>query len=68
MNINLSKEDLVNLVMGTSPYSYELTTYLEKQLGLGNYTGGFVDKWTWSEHALRQLTEEQLYAVYQKVK
>jgi len=62
MDLSLEKEDLINLVMGTSP-SYEAigNPIVDKS---GHYTGGFHDKWTWDSYKLEKFTEEELFDIY----
>lgn len=62
MNVELSKKDLVSLVMGTPPDYNLLTNPLVRSAG--RYVAGFVDKWYWSEEALLLLSEEQLWEIY----
>lgn len=60
--INLDKGDLVTLVLGSSPYYSVFEEPLIKKCG--SFTGGFVEKWSWSRSTLEQLTEEELYQIY----
>ena len=62
MRVNLSKEDLIKLVLTTSP-SYKI---IDDELlrKYGSYTGGFVDKWHWDTKSLSNLSEEHLYGMY----
>ena len=68
MYINVSKEDLVNLVMGCTPRMGKQIRELE-ELRLGRYMGGMQDKWVWDPIELReQLTEDRLYVLYRELK
>lgn len=63
----LNKEDLVRLICGSCPLSYEQIEFFAKQ-GLGSYTGGFADDWDWNRHALEEKSEKQLWDYYQQLK
>jgi hypothetical protein len=62
MLVFLGKNDLVCLVMGTSP-SYEVMsdTMVKEN---GTYCGGFKDEWQWDKYKLEKLTEEELWQLY----
>lgn len=62
MIINLEKEDLINLVKGTSP-NYEVMGDPTIK-PYGNYIGGFVDKWDWNKYSLINLEDETLFDMY----
>lgn len=66
MKIEVDKKDLVRLICGIS------LTYKQMEeiggLGLGSYTGGFHDKWDWYPWSLEKYTEDELYALYLKIK
>jgi hypothetical protein len=62
IQVNLDKEDLVNLVMGTSPYYNEFENPQIKQCG--SYTGGMTERWDWKTTELEKLSEEKLYELY----
>lgn len=65
MNVDLDKEDLTNLVLGTSPnYKLMMTPEIAK---LGRYSGSY-DKWSWDGHALNKLSEGDLLKLYRKCK
>ena len=66
MNINLDKEGLVALVSGMNP-TYDQIDRLQKRK-LGDYTGGFADKWTWDRFSLKELSEQDLYNLYLQLK
>lgn len=48
MNVNLSKEDILRLIKGTS-LTYEQIDYLVEHK-MGTYTGGFADNFYWAEN------------------
>lgn len=62
MNIELTKEDLVNMVQGTAPnydaMSHPLITIT------GSYIGGFKDEWNWHRSKLMELEDYQLMEIY----
>ena len=62
MTINLDIDDLIALVVGKEP-RYEAMVDLERR-GLGNYAGGFLDRWTWNRYALQKLEEGDLYGLH----
>ena len=64
MNVDLNKEDLISLVMGTSP-NYDLMQKPDIQK-LGSYSGSY-DRWSWNS-SLNELTESQLYKLYLRCK
>ena len=64
MNVELSKDDLVTLVMGSEPHFDLMSKYTG--LEYGHWTGGFVDEWTWYKWALERLDEEELYSIFQE--
>lgn len=64
MDVDLTKEDLINLVKGTCPNYNVMDSMIERKLG--HYTGGFRDDWTWDR--LGHLTEEELIEVYNTCK
>jgi hypothetical protein len=60
MTVQLDRKDLTALVKGTQP-NYDLFSHpLVK--GSGDYCGGFVDKWSWTN--LSHLTDDQLWELY----
>lgn len=65
MTVELNKDDLKSLVMGTSPYYNAFTNPLVKKCG--SYTGGFVEKWSWNSQ-LDKLSEKQLWDLYKTCK
>lgn len=64
MTIELNKDDLVALVVGSEPNSNLMNKYTV--LKYGNWTGGFVDEWAWNKWELYRLDEEELYNIYKE--
>lgn len=62
MNVDLNKTDLITLVMGFDP------DYSQMDERYGQYYGGFNDYWKWDSHKLSQLSESNLWGLYQKLK
>jgi hypothetical protein len=62
MNLELTKEDLIALVKGTSPHYNVMEHPLIKSNG--SYSGGFKDEWNWNYTFDKSLTEEQLFEMY----
>lgn len=59
-NLKLDTTDLQNLVKGTTPGYEQMELPIIK--ANGDYTGGFVDKWSW--HLKSNLTEDELIDIY----
>jgi hypothetical protein len=64
MKVELSKDDLVTLVMGFNLYNDLINKY--SRLEYGHWTGGHADVWTWHKWALERLDEEELYNIYKE--
>jgi hypothetical protein len=62
MNIDLSKQDLLNLVLGTSPHYDVFENHRIKSAG--KYIGGFKEEWQWDRSKLELLPEQELYQLY----
>jgi len=62
MILDLEKSDLINLLMGTSPNYDVMEDPTIKPYG--DYTGGFVDKWSWNKFSLVDLEDETLFDMY----
>lgn len=62
MELQLTKEDLITLVKGTSPNYSVMDHPLIK--ANGTYCGGFKDEWSWNYSFDKTLTEEQLLEMY----
>ena len=63
MLINLSKEDLISMIMGQDP-PYRLQEDVLVKRG-GHWIGGFVDTWYWEKGKLQLFKEEELICLYQ---
>jgi hypothetical protein len=60
MKIELEREDLLNMVKGTSPYYSVMEDTLVKKAG--QWIGGMADRWSWGD--LNSLTDEELFKLY----
>ncbi len=63
MTVDLDHPALVSLVKGTSPHYDVFNHPLVKQGG--SYIGGFHDRWDWDTYALKRMTAQQLWELYQ---
>lgn len=62
VNKELTRNDLISLIKGTSPpYSVFEHPIVKKN---GSYVGGHVDKWTWNNQLGDNLTEGELWDLY----
>lgn len=66
INVSLSKKDVVNLLMSTVP-PYSRIEEFEKK-GMGKFSGGFRDEWTWDKHVLLYMDINELYNIYTELK
>ncbi len=69
MNIKLSKKDIIHLLRGIEIFDYK-TIFELKNIGLGNYIGGFVDSFQWNNtnsESWNKYSEEELYKLYRKL-
>lgn len=69
IQINLIRIDLINMIRGCD-VPYELMGEFSK-LGLGYYTGGLDDRWTWYSYdseGWQKVTMEKLLAIYQNLR
>jgi len=66
ITIEVNKEDLVNLVTGTSP-SFDLINPFT-EMGIGNYIGGHADRWSWNRSTLEKLDEHELLEIYNRMR
>jgi hypothetical protein len=64
MTVELDRRDIESLVRGTSPY-YSLFEDTDIKR-MGRFTGGFCDRWDWNYTFPYDITDEQLFIVYQK--
>lgn len=62
MKVELSKSDLINLVLGTSPHYNLFDNLFVKKCG--EFTGGHVDRWDWRKYELGKLKDEDLLWLY----
>lgn len=60
--VHLDRKDLLSLVKGTDPYYSVFEHPLVQENG--DYTGGFVDKWSWNHPRLNALSNEKLVELY----
>ena len=65
IQVQMDKEDILSLVMGTDP-DYSKINDFEKR-NLGRFSGSY-DRWTWNNHSLDKLTETELYDLYRETK
>lgn len=68
MKVNLSKKDVIHLLRGAEIPDYK-TLFELRSMGLGDYTGGFVDSFEWNNtnsESWNKYTEEELYELYLK--
>ena len=69
MEANLFKKDIIRLLRGIEIFDYK-TIFELRNLGLGNYIGGFVDSFQWkttNSESWNKYSEEELYELYRKV-
>ena len=61
MKLELSHQDLINMVKGSSPQTYD-DMNLPVMMKAGEYIGGMADHWDWTN--LKDLTDEELLEIY----
>ena len=61
MVVDLTAEDLVNLVKGTSPSFDLFDNEVVKRCGFYN---GSYGTWSWKIHAIESLDDKDIYALY----
>lgn len=66
MTYNLDRTDIKNLLRGISFPPYEMLEELQKR-GLGYYTGGFCDRWTWDLYNTKE-SDQELFELYLRLK
>lgn len=66
MKVELEKDDLVSLVIGTVPCYNVFDHHLVQKTG--RYIGGHVDSWKWDRSEVEKLTQEDLWDLYQLCK
>lgn len=59
---NITKDMLVSMVKGSDPYYTAFEHPLIKRAGY--WTGGHVDKWSWRDLELKDMTENELAELY----
>lgn len=62
MKVNLTRSDLISLVKGTEPYYSIFENPLVKRCG--SYCGGFNDRWDWNYSFDDNITDEELWGLY----
>ena len=69
MEVNLSKKDIIHLLRGVD-ISYYKTIFKLRDMGLGDYIGGFVDNFEWNganSTIWDKYSEKELYELYIKL-
>lgn len=67
LKIELTKEDLVNLVSTTTPSMSECCEYTDK--GLMSFTGNqWNENWSWDKSKLMEMSDKKLLNLYKKHK
>lgn len=69
MEVNLSKKDIIHLLRGVETPDYK-TLFELRDMGLGEYIGGFVDSFEWNgtnNEGWNKYSEEELYKLYIKL-
>ena len=69
MKVDLSKKDVIHLLKGVEIYDYK-TMFEIRNMGLGEYVGGFVDCFEWNNtnsESWDKYSEEELYKLYRKI-
>ena len=69
MKVDLSKKDVIHLLRGVEIYDYK-TMFEIRNMGLGEYVGGFVDSFEWNNtnsESWDKYSEEELYKLYRKI-
>lgn len=66
MLVELEKHDIINLVTSANPPYALINEFEEKEYG--SLCGGFAEKWKQNCSKLLELSETDLFAIYQKLK
>ena len=69
MEVNLSKKDIIHLLRGVEISDYK-SLFKIRDMGLGEYIGGFVDSFEWNgtnSASWDKYSEEELYDIYVKL-
>lgn len=66
MKVELDKRDIIHLLRGVEITKYT-TTFKVENLGIGEYIGGFADRFEWDDVYSRswdKYSEKELYELY----
>lgn len=66
MKVDLNKQDLISLIKGVT-LKHDLVKNPAVQ-SVCYYVGGFNDRWYWDNGSLNQLSESELWEIYQLCK
>jgi len=66
MTIDLDKDDLISLVLGTTPY-YDVFEHPLVKRG-GEYIDGFIEEWYWHGTHLEEMSCDELAELYKVCK
>jgi len=69
MKVDLSKKDVIHLLRGVEIYDYK-TMFEIRNMGLGEYVGGFVDSFEWNNtnsESWDKYSEEELFKLYKEL-
>ena len=69
MKVDLSKKDIIHLIRGTKIPDYK-TMFEIRNMGLGEYVGGFVDCFEWyntNSESWDKYSEEELFKLYKEL-
>jgi len=69
MKVDLSKKDVIHLLRGVEIYDYK-TMFEIRNMGLGEYVGGFVDSFEWNNtnnKSWDKYSEEELFRLYKEL-
>lgn len=64
--VGLEREDIINMIRGTSPSYKMMSDPLVNKLG--DYTGGFHDRWDWGRYFPLAISNEKLLELYYRIK
>lgn len=70
MQVELNKEDIIYLLKGIGPRTYDAMDLITN-MGLGDYTGGFANKFYWNSatnDCWKKYSENELFKLYLKIK
>ena len=69
MKVDLSKKDVIHLLRGVEIPDYK-TMFEIRNMGLGEYVGGFVDSFEWyntNSESWDKYSEEELFKLYKEL-